>query len=198
MDSYTAARNLRIILVIIIIIVAIVGLITATRYVFFSTDSSTSKSDASETALLSTTANRAVRMSVRGSIVADENFKSYQIKISPNERSLTTYSGYMRQATQAMSLGNNVPAYEQFVYALNGYKFMSGIELSGAANDTRGVCPTGLLYEFEILQDDKTVKKLWTTSCSSSNGSFTASLGSVKSLFASQLPGSLSAIGKLW
>ena len=194
MDSYTAARNLRIILVIIISVVAIAGLVAAARYVFFPTDSS--KNDTSETSLLSTSANRSVKMSVRGSIVANENFRSYQIEITPNERLLTTYSGYMGQATQSISLGNNIPAYEQFVYALNEYKFMRAIEFSGTANDTRGVCPTGLLYEFEILKDDKTIKKLWTTSCS--GGSFIASVASVKSLFTNQIPKSMSVIGKLW
>ena len=36
---------------------------------------------------------------------------------------------------------------------------MTGDELSGDANETRGICATGNLYEFEMLLGDKVVKR---------------------------------------
>ena len=40
-------------------------------------------------------ATNSVRWTVRGPIVADETFRSYQIEISPNKRTYTVYQGYL-------------------------------------------------------------------------------------------------------
>jgi len=37
-----------------------------------------------------------VSLSVRGPIVADEDFRSYEIVISPNMRELSVYEGYKK------------------------------------------------------------------------------------------------------
>lgn len=196
MVSYRTTRILQITLIIVIIVIAVAALISVSRVVFSNTINF--QDDASVAALTSTSADRAVRMTVRGDIVADEDFRSYQIEITPNTRVLTTYSGYLHQHTGDISLTNNIPSYEQLVYALSRANMMRGTELTGASNDTRGVCANGFLYEFQILKADKSVKKLWTTSCSSSAGSLKASASTLKSLFIDQIPGAQAATDKLW
>jgi len=104
----------------------------------------------------------------------------------------------MNQQIDKVSLVNNIPAYEQFIYALYGADFMKGNELTGDSNELRGVCASGKLYEFQILKSEKVIKKLWTTSCSGLRGSLKASLTQINSLFNDQIPDVQSNIGKLW
>lgn len=127
-------------------------------------------------------------MSVRGPLVADENFRSYTITISPDSRNMTTASGYGREEVDSEQLRNTSQAYTQFVHALSRANLMEGTPLSEDANDTRGVCATGYLYEFEVMQGDNTVQKLWTTTCAGSRGSLRANLTQVTRLFQVQIP----------
>ena len=199
MATYRSTRVLPVALIIIIIVIAIVGLTYIARLLFFSDNSGVlSQADTSQAALTSTSADRAVAMTVRGAIVADEDFRSYQVKVTPNQRILTIYTGYQNQPIDNITIGNNIPAYEQFVYALNRAKLMNNDEATGDSNDTRGVCPTGKLYEFQILKADKSVKKLWTTSCSNARGSLGLSVSTLTNLFIDQIHGAQTKIGSIW
>jgi len=165
---------------------------------FFSSNSTLIQADTSRESLLSTAADRAVRLKVRGNIVADEDFRSYQIQITPNERILALYKGYEKQEFDNITLDNNIPAYEQLVYALNRARMMNNSELTGESNDTRGICASGLLYEFQILKADKVLKSLWTTSCNRPRGSLGVSLAPLTSLFTVQISGAQTKINGLW
>ena len=199
MATYRSTRVLPVALIIIIIVIAIVGLTYVARLLFFSDNSGVlSQADTSQAALTSTSADRAVSMTVRGAIVADEDFRTYQIKVTPNGRILTIYAGYQNQPIDNITIGNNIPAYEQFVYALNRAKLMNNDEAIGDSNDTRGVCPTGKLYEFQIIKADKSVKKLWTTSCSNARGSLGLNVSTFTNLFIDQIPGAQTKIGSIW
>lgn len=199
MANYRSTRIVPIILVIVIIIVAIVALVSLARAVFFSDSSSQTPiaTDVSRQALLSTTADRSVTMTVRGPIVADEAFQSYQIAISPSSRNITTYKGYLDQVVDQNTLGNNVAAYEQFVYALDKADLAKGTALEGEKDDVRGVCATGRVYEFNILNAGGVVKHLWTSTCRGSTGSLDASVEQLTQLFRNQIPDSTAIIRKV-
>jgi hypothetical protein len=136
-------------------------------------------------------------MTVRGPIVADEDFHSYEIDISPTVRSIKTYTGYLDSIVASNNLTNSVAAYEQFVYALDKADLADGSELPGDRNDVRGVCATGRVYEFSILNNGETVKRLWTTTCKGSKGSLDASATQLANLFVSQIPDSTALIKKV-
>ena len=68
--------------------------------------------------------------------------------------------------------------------------------MSGDANDTRGVCAGGILYEFEIREGDNAVKQLWTSTCKGSPGSLKASADQLRELFLAQVPDARQYIGK--
>ena len=188
MARYNSSRTIPIALVLIIVAVAIAALVSLTRAVFFSGQSTTpSKTTTSQDALVNTAADRSVRMTVRGPIVADEDFKSYQITVTPSSRVLTLYSGYLNNQTNQVALGNNIPAYREFVYALNRANLVKGTQLNGDANDTRGICATGRLYQFEVLKADTAVTTLWTSTCKGSSGSLDASVTQLTSLFTTQI-----------
>lgn len=187
MTSYKTSRVITVVFSLLLIAVAIAAVISFAR-VFVFPSGSNKTSDADKSALLNTSADRAVIMKVRGAIVADENFRSYQIKISPNYRTLTTYKGYKEDVLNEKKLNNNIPSYEQFVYALYHANMIRGTELTGDANNTKGVCSDGELYEFKVLKDNESVKTLWTTSCSRIKGSLGVSKSALEDLFIGQIP----------
>lgn len=194
MANYRTSRILPIALVIIIIIIAIAAIVSLARVVFFSGSSTPEVVDVSRDALLSTTPGRSVVMSVRGPIVADEDFYSYRVKISPNGRAISTYRGYLDNVVDRKTLPNSVAAYEEFVYALDKANLAKGVELEGDKNDVRGICATGKVYEFTILNNNESVKKLWTSTCKGSVGSLRANVTQLTELFKDQIPGSVHMI----
>jgi hypothetical protein len=187
------------ILTIIIIIVAIIGLVTLARALFFSGSSSSNQTqvDANKQALLDSSDGSAVSMTVRGPIVADENFRSYQIIVSPTSREMKTYTGYLDAVLKQDSFDNNVTAYEQFVHALDKANMSAGRQLSDEKNDVRGVCATGRVYEFSTLKNGDAVQTLWTSTCSGSQGSLKASATQLSQLFQKQIPTATSLLSGL-
>ena len=189
MVNYRTSRALPIILVVVIIIIAIAALVSLARVVFFSGSSTSPVTvDSSRTALLNPSVTHSVRMMVRGPIVADEKFHSYQIDISAMNRSIKTYNGYLDSVVEQNDLSNSVASYEQFVYALDKANLAKGNELVDDKNDTRGVCAGGTVTEFTILDNGESVKKLWTSTCQGSRGSLNASVKDLTSLFVKQIP----------
>lgn len=189
-------RIVPIILILIVVAIVIAALVSLGRAVLGG-NSSSSQSNPGRDSLIATTPDHSVRMTVRGPLVANENFHSYQVVINSTSRSMTTYQGYLDQPIDSRSYDNNVQAYEQFVYALDKANMMNADELTGDQNDIRGVCATGLVYEFEALNNGSTVKKLWTSTCKGSPGSFKASVSQVSSLFLTQIPDQKTLLSKL-
>ena len=190
MDRSGIQRLIPIVLVLIIVVLAVAALVSLGRTLFGGGSSSSPAPavNVGEQALTSTLANRSVRMTVRGPIVARESFHRYTITVSPSTRNMTTYQGYLDDKVDNDQLQNDTQAYTQFVYALDRANFMTGKPLDKDANDTRGICATGYLYEFEVRQGDNTVQKLWTTTCNGSQGSLKANLNQIVSLFRLQIP----------
>lgn len=187
-----SSRLFPMIVILIVVAIAIAALVSAGRAIFGGTTGTTDPSqvDTGQKALLTTAAGNSVRMTVRGPIVADEDFRSYRVAVDSSGRNLSTYSGYITQVIDSKQLDNNTKAYEQFVYALDKANLMKGTALSGEADDTRGICATGKVYEFEVLQGGMVVKRLWTSTCKGSPGSFRGSTDQVEKLFLGQIPNS--------
>lgn len=152
------------------------------------TESSTEKNDTSAQSLVTNEPTRSVKMTVRGPIVANENFRSYTIEVTPSSRMLTTYKGYLGEVIKSVKLDNNENAYVEFVNALNKANMMKGVALTGEADDLEGVCATGHIYDFSILKDNKVEKHLWTSTCKGSKGSLAANVPQLQNLFIKQVP----------
>ena len=191
MVSYKASKIIPIALIFVIVAIAIAGLVSLARAVFFSanTETTISQADITKEALLSTEPEHNVFVTVRGPLVSDEKFKTYKIHVNASVREVTTYKGYAEQQVDKLSLGNNVKAYEQFVFALYKANLIKGTELTGDRNDLRGICATGYVYNFEVLAHDKDARQLWTSTCSGSKGSLDANVEQLMTLFKNQIPG---------
>lgn len=188
MANYRNSRILPTVLVVIIIIIAIIALISMARALFFSGSSNNVVTDTTEQSLLSTSDSSSVSMSVRGPIVADENFHSYVITVSPTSRQITTYNGYLDTVVEQQNLGNNTAAYSQFVNALNLAKMTAGNQPADGEVNVQGICATGRLTEFRILSNDQPVETLWTSTCSGSQGTLRANATQLSNLFIAQIP----------
>lgn len=187
MANYRTSRILPTILTIIVIIIAIAGLVTLVRFIFTGSGS-TGPVNLTQEHLLDTTDGRAVSMTVRGAIVADEDFRSYQIVISPSQRKFTSFTGYLDVITNQQTLSNNTAAYSQFVNALNKANFAAGTPFAGDKNNVLGICATGKVYEFRTLNSGEEEEMLWTSTCSGSPGSLRASVTQLSQLFLNQIP----------
>ncbi|MEP6710503.1 MAG: hypothetical protein ABJA64_02195 [Candidatus Saccharibacteria bacterium] len=182
---------------ILVILILIIAAITAVvRVVFNNNAPTTSVVDTSSVALLSTTAEHKVRMTVRGPIVGNEQFRSYQVTVTPDSRDFVRYSGYLDQPLVSKHYGNNVKAYDEFVHALSKANLNKGAALTGDADDTRGICATGQVLEFEIISGDTVTKRLWTSTCKASPGSLATDSTQLRVLFLAQVPDANNYIGK--
>lgn len=189
MANYRTSRIIPTVLTIIAIVIAIAGLVALARLLFTGSPStSISQVSVQQQGLLDTSASRSVSMTVRGPIVADEDFRSYQIIVSPTERKFTAYTGYLDVITDQQTLNNNTAAYSQFVNALNKANMMAGTPLEGEKNNVLGICATGKVYEFRTLFDGADQTMLWTSTCSGSQGSLKASATQLSQLFLNQIP----------
>lgn len=192
MANYRTSRILPTILTIVIIIVAIAGLVTLARLVFTGSTSKTQPVvDVSQQNLLNTSDGRAVSMTVRGPIVADEDFRSYSFTISPTSRQFQAYTGYLDVVTNQQTLPNSTAAYDQFVHALDKANMVAGTPLEGDKNNVLGICATGKVYEFSLLKDGNIEETLWTSTCSGSKGSLKGSATQLSQLFLNQIPNSV-------
>lgn len=188
-----------ILLIIVIAILAIAALVSLGQAMFGGGQSTQTSDlvDLSVESLLKTDTSRSVRMTVRGPIVADENFRSYIVEISPNERKLVTYKGYLEGVIDEVKLENNTKSYDEFVHALDKANIMSGKQLENEANDVRGICAGGHTYDFAILKDGEVEKNLWTSTCDGSPGSLQANVRQLQNLFILQIPNSSEVVRDL-
>lgn len=187
MNNSGLQRLVPIALVLIVIIVAIAALVSLGRSIFGG-GSAEPVVDTGKEALLNTALDRSVRVTVRGPIVGDENFHSYRIIVSPTTRILTTYEGYLDRQVDTKQLVNNTRGYEQFVHALDRAALTDSVALEGGAADMRGICATGKVYQYEVMQASNVVKKVWTTTCKNAKGSLKANNTTLLKLFQVQVP----------
>ncbi len=182
------SRIFRVILIIILMVVVLVGLVLAGRSFLKQTIVEQQLDNSAEKQLLRTEVDRSVRMTVRGSIVGDDLFRSYEIEISPTIRRITTYKGYERSVIDNNQFENSTDAYTQFVNALNIAGYTRAVELVGGQSDTNGICAGGRLYHFQILEAQSVEKDFWTTSCRGITGSFRGDASTVRTLYFRQIP----------
>jgi hypothetical protein len=189
-----SSRFWPIVLMIIVTIALIFGMIMVGRYLFAgqtSDNTQTSKLDSARDNLLAVDADRSVAMTVRGPLVAQENFRSYEIKVSPDARSYISYKGYDDTVVSQKNFANLTVAYKEFVYALDRAEFTKPGRQTGQpdVDNVSGICATGRLYTFTLYNGSDVVNSSWTSSCSGSAGTFGANVDQVGKLFANQIPG---------
>ncbi len=190
MNQNRGMRFLPLLITLVIIVVVIVVIVSIGRALLSGgTTASTDETDATRKVLLNTDDTRSVAMIVRGPIVAQENFRSYKIEVSPSTRAMDVYRGYLDKRVRGDYLTNNEKAYAQFVNALDKAN-MTHERRAEVSDNLLGICATGYVYEFELLNNGDVEKMLWTSTCSGSKGSLNASKDQLANLFLEQIPSS--------
>lgn len=191
MYKSNSARVVPLIIFIVVSIALILGLIAVGRYIFGGATRSDDESiSQARDELLTVNVDRSARMTIRGPIVADENFRTYEVIVSPTERLYSVYNGYRDDLDSRERLSNNTRAYEQFVYALDKAALTKpGKYTESEASDLRGICATGRVYEFALYDEEEQIQRYWTSTCSGSPGTLGASVQQVTNLFSAQLTG---------
>ena len=182
-------RIVPIIVTIIVIALVVAALVALGRLIFGGSSTSTTQTATTslKDSVLDTSATRSVRWTVRGPIVADENFRSYQITVSPSARNYTVFSGYLDSITSTQTYTNNERAYEEFVHALVNADITN--TRASSNDDIRGVCATGgIAYKFDTLKDSQGDLSLWGSTCSQSKGTIAADALKIHALFTNQVP----------
>lgn len=182
-------RIIPIIVTILVVAIVIAAVVALGRVLLGggSSDSTTDSTTTMSSLVLDTSASRSVSWTVRGPIVADENFRSYLITVSPSSRTYTVYSGYLGSVLSTDTYNNNVRAYDEFVHALINANITNTRNTSG--DDLRGVCATGgIAYKFETLNNDEADTSIWSSTCSGSRGTMAADALKVQALFVNQIP----------
>lgn len=190
MQRNRGTRFLPLFLTLIIVIVVIVGVVAIGRAILFGGSDSEPvdvATDTSQSTLLATDVDKSVRLTVRGPIVAEENFTSYTIEISPSGRTMNVYNGYLESVRDRKNYDNNTQAYSQLVNALDKAEMMDS-DAVAEDDDLLGVCATGYIYEYATVSSGEVSKRLWTSTCDGSKGTFQANVEQVNNLFQKQIP----------
>ena len=192
MQRNSGARFLPLFITLVVVIIAVIAVVSIGRAIFFSgndKDQDVQTNPAVESSLLKTTSDRGVKLTVRGPIVANENFTSYTITASPSARTMSVYNGYVDTIRDQKSYENNTQAYTQFVYALDKANMTKGKAVSGdTEQDLRGICATGYIYQYATTLNGQNVEELWTSTCGGSKGTLDASTSQLNNLFQKQIP----------
>ena len=116
-------RILPLVLVLIAIAIAIAVLISLARAVFLPSENNDNQSTGQTqtqaldptAALIDASADRSVSLVASGPIVANENFRSYQILVSPSSRKLILYEGYLGRVVDSIDLDTKIfaPIYKE-------------------------------------------------------------------------------------
>lgn len=132
--------------------------------------------------------NSEVRMTLDGKIVGSEEHRAIRVTISSEKRKLEIIEGYEDKIINSQLFSNDASAYEEFLYAL---KTANYLKLKSNANpdaSEKGVCPTGRRYIYELYTSGTLVKRVWSTSCSDSQGNNAGNNSLIQQLFRQQIP----------
>jgi hypothetical protein len=131
------------------------------------------------------TTQTVVKMTVDGPVIADQNHDGYSITIGRDANTIEVVKGYQGTVVDRRTYSNNTEAYAVFLRALQMQRFTKG-DPDPKKTDSRGVCPNGSRYTFEIESGGKTIQRYWTSTCG--GGTFDGSRSSIRRLFVRQIP----------
>lgn len=126
-----------------------------------------------------------MRMTVEGEVNADQEHRSAIVTVGRSNNTIELVQGYEGRVMQTRTYASNEEAYATFLRALQLQGYTRGDD-NPDREDSRGVCPTGKVYTFEIVTGSAVVQRFWTTSCK--EGTFRGNTNLIRTLFREQIP----------
>ena len=165
-----------------VVILIIIGL-----FLIFGRSSSKPKTDNSKTTNLAQYASRDsfVVYTVQGKVGGDDTHRSIRITVTPTERRIEILRGYENFVERSQTYDNTQAAYESFLAALDRAGF--GRKQQAKFDSSKGVCPLGKRYYYELDNNGDKEIDTWGSSCSRAEGNFGGAINLVRTLFESQI-----------
>src|SRR5689334_301297 len=91
-----------------------------------------------------------MRMTIEGPVNADQKHRSVTVTVGRSDNTLELKQGYEGTVLQSKTYASNEDAYATFLRALDLQGYTKG-DPQTAREDSRGFCPTGKVYIFEII-----------------------------------------------
>ncbi len=153
---------------------------------FSSTGKQTETTKQAELTAYATTTSTA-SLTMDGPVVADIDHRTIKIFVRSSDVSVDVIRGYEGTVIDHATFPNNPNSYDIFLRALEGQGFAQG-DTNKELADERGTCPSGLRYIYSLTDGAQDVFRFWSTSCTSSQGTFKGNASSVQNLFRMQIP----------
>lgn len=130
--------------------------------------------------------NKQVQLTIRGQVNADETHREIRITVGRDKTDFQVLQGYQGKVIAEHTFTNNTAAYGTFLRAIDLQGFTKGTAENKALDDSRGYCPQGRLYTFEILTGAQPDQSYWSSTCGV--GTLQAKANTLLSLFQAQVP----------
>lgn len=129
-----------------------------------------------------------MRLTIDGPVKSNEEHKRLRITVSRDQVLYEEIQGYQGTLKVSQTYPSNPEAYAAFLHSLTIAGFTKGLVGDDAPKDERGYCPLGNRYIYEASSAGENFIRWWSTSCSSSQGTFRGQSGVIRSLFKQQVP----------
>lgn len=110
------------------------------------------------------TTNAEASLIIDGPIVSNQEHEQIKITVNRNNVVYEAIKGYKGEVRDMKSFENTEAAYDNFLHALARAGFTQG-NGDAALKDEKGYCPQGKRYIYEFTQGDRSLQRLWSTSC---------------------------------
>jgi hypothetical protein len=127
-----------------------------------------------------------MRMIISGPVNIDQEHRSVRVTVGRSSNTIELISGYEGNVLNSRTYPSNESAYATFLRALDLQGYTRG-NTDPEREDSRGYCPTGRVYTFQIITGSDTVQNLCTTSCDG-GGTFRGNTRVIRTLFREQIP----------
>lgn len=131
--------------------------------------------------------NAVVRVTMDGKIIAKEQHRAVRITVGRTSRTVEVLRGYDATVEQTKQYDNDIAAFSAFLAALQKSGYATEKQ-KVTQKDERGACPQGSRFIYELIDNNDEVLRTWSTSCSSSEGTFGGKGEIVRQLFQAQIP----------
>jgi hypothetical protein len=132
------------------------------------------------------TTNTVMQLTIDGPITADQTHQGIRIDVGQYYNTMSVYQGYNNNVTSSQTFNNNPNSYAVFLRALDLLGFTKG-NTNPALADSRGYCPTGERYIYEIQTNGVDSQKFWSATCNG-EGNFSGDSVDIRNLFDAQIP----------
>ncbi len=126
-----------------------------------------------------------VRVTIRGIVNSQEKHRVIRITVSKDQRSIDILQGYQSHLLRNQTLGNNQPAYETFLSALQRQNYLA--TRNPNQENSTGACSLGNIYTFELINKGQQVMSSWSGTCNAV-GTFAGNTANSLTLFQRQIP----------